>query len=97
MEGPTRPDLRDAGRYVRGFEDRSRRVAGPTVSRPPPFSTKDGLIGVTSPRQPVRYTDLLRSLDAIGATIDHLNRQVRALLTHVGYALAQDAPERELD
>jgi hypothetical protein len=84
MEGPARPDLREAGVYVGGFEDRSRHPAG-------------DLIGDETSRQALRYTELLRALDAIGDTVDRLNAQVRALLTRVGCELAQQTREREPD
>jgi hypothetical protein len=84
MEGPARPDLREAGVYVGGFEHRSRHPADDPVADEPSL-------------QALRYTDLLRALDAIGDTVDRLNAQVRALLTHVGCELAQETREREPD
>jgi hypothetical protein len=84
MEGPTRPDLRETIHYIGGFEDRSRHPA-------------DDPIGDEPSHQALRYTDLLRTLDAIGDTVDRLNAQVRALLTRVGCELAQEARQREPD
>jgi hypothetical protein len=83
MEGPTRPNLRETIHYVGGFEDRSRHPADDLIDEPS--------------HQALRYTDLLRTLDAIGDTVDRLNAQVRALLTRVGCELAQEARQREPD
>jgi hypothetical protein len=97
MVDPTRPDLRESSRTVApGIASQawSPRAARSTDSQPPPSSTPDHAAdGAAAARQTLRYVELLRTLDAIGETVDRLNGQLRSLLTQVGCQLAEDPPK----
>jgi hypothetical protein len=65
---------------------------------PPPSSPPDHPAdGASVAHQTLRYVELLRTLDAIGETVDRLNGQLRSLLTQVGCQLAEDRPMRPPD
>jgi hypothetical protein len=98
MVDPTRPDLREPSRPVAsslGAELWSRSPPRSPDAQPPPRSVPDQQAnGASSVRQTLRYVELLRTLDAIGETVDRLNSQIRSLLTQVGCQLAEDPPKR---
>jgi hypothetical protein len=98
MDGPIGPDLREPRGHVGGFEKRNHRTARSADSPPPLYSAEGDRIGNESRHHALHYTDLLRTLDAIGETVDLLNSQVRALLTRVGCELARETePQRDPD
>jgi hypothetical protein len=95
MVDPTRPDLRESSRTAApGIASPawSPHAARSTDSQPPPSSAPDNPAdGAAVARQTLRYVELLRTLDAIGETVDRLNGQLRSLLTQVGCQLAEDS------
>jgi hypothetical protein len=98
MVDPTRPDLREPSRPVApGLDAPTWKLnsARSAEAPQPATSATDGPAGTeASPRQTLRYVDLLHSIEAIGVTVDRLNSQLRSLLTQVGHALAEDPPKR---
>jgi hypothetical protein len=98
MVDPTRPDLRESSRTgAPGIASPawSPQRARSTDSQPPPSSAPDHPVdGASVAHQTLRYVELLRTLDAIGETVDRLNSQLRSLLTQVGCQLAEDRPTR---
>jgi hypothetical protein len=101
MVDPTRPDLRESSRSVpSGITTRvwSPHTPPPTdappTDAPPPSAPDTPADGEASARQTLRYLELLRTLEAIGETLDRLNSQIRGLLTQVACQLAEDSPNR---
>ena len=98
MVDPTRPDLRESSRTgAPGITSRAWNPpdSGSTDAQPPPSSAPDHPVDAASvAHQALRYVELLRTLDAIGETVDRLNGQLRSLLTQVGCQLAEDRPTR---